>query len=423
MKPLVDPAQPNVIQWLGTSGPPDDRIYFMSRVIRDPSDYVYLGTLFIGIPEAYFHKFFQQLQSGQYALFDQEGTLITGEGSLNLLPADDSQARIRNVMHIPKANWTLVFETPASAVTGQISRTFYWSLLIVFPCFIMFWLVSIILGKRLHRPIRLLQRGVKQIGEGNRNVRFPSEGGDEIAELGRTLNEMLEQINMLIHNIEQEQEQMRMMELQALFSQIRPHFLLNTLNSIKCNLSLADDPVHSRQIDSLMSLLRAYMKINEPSTLQSECRLLAHYVEIMQMRNEIELDFKVQVEEELLEMELPKLLLQPLVENAFVHGFSEELLLPRLGIEACRSGEWIEIRVFNNGAGLEEEKIAALNAWMQGESGSTSPYPRIGLRNVLDRLRLTYGPAAGLSLQNNKDGGLTVTVRIPGGAAQVRLGG
>src|SRR5690606_35533183 len=118
-------------------------------------------------------------------------------------------------------------------------------------------------------------------------------------------------------------EQKRVMELEALFMQIRPHFLINTLNSIKCSLILQEDRLHSGIIDSLMSLLRAYLKVNEPATLQEECKLLGHYVDIMKIRNEIPVELKVDLVPGLEQTVIPKLILQPIIENAIVHGLMD----------------------------------------------------------------------------------------------------
>lgn len=121
---------------------------------------------------------------------------------------------------------------------AQISRTFYSGIGLVLLLFIVFSATSMLIAKRLHSPIMKLQRVVRQFGMGNLDVRLEVKGKDEIAELGQTLNTMLDQLQGLIHDIELEQEQKRVMELEALFMQIRPHFLINTLNSIKCSLIL-----------------------------------------------------------------------------------------------------------------------------------------------------------------------------------------
>ncbi|WP_159886049.1 cache domain-containing sensor histidine kinase [Paenibacillus puerhi] len=414
IKPRIHPEKPNMIQWLGTvkTGSDQQQEYMVSRVLT--ADHETLGTLVMVIPDKYFNKLFQQIQSGMLALYDIQGDKIAGHAGVSLDAEDNLNGNIRNEIRIEKSGWKLVYETPKQEVVGEISRSFYISLLLIIPCFIIFILISIFVAGRLYRPIRELKKGVKEFGNGNRSIRFQTKGQDEISHLAETLNTMLDQINQLIADIEQEQEQNKVMELQALFSQIRPHFLLNTLNSIKCNLVLDNDIVHSQKIDSLMSLLRAYMKFNEPSTLKSECKLLAHYADIMKMRNDIPLEFSVDIPKETEDFQIPKLLLQPLVENAFVHGFEEDIEQPWIKVSAERKDQELLISISDNGVGLEDERMQDMNEWLQQpKQEPSSSYKSIGLNNVLQRLRMTYGPYASMSLNANAYGGLTVWLRIP----------
>ncbi|NOU93907.1 HAMP domain-containing protein [Paenibacillus sp. LMG 31456] len=415
VKSRVNESEPKQIQWLGMVQSGNVKTYYLSRVIRDPSDNKLLGTLYIGLPEIYFGKMFQQVSIEHLALFDADGQRIAGAVDIPYERTSGVSRNIRNEALIKKAGWKLVYETPESELTGELSKTFYLSLLLMLPFFLLFSIISIVVAKRLHYPILRLQRSIKQFGKGNRTITFPEEGKDEIAELGKTLNGMVEQINKLIIDIEQEQEQKRVLELQALYAQIRPHFLLNTLNSIKCNLSLSDDQVHTRLIESLMSLLRAYMKMAEPLSLRSECKLLGDYVEIMKMRNDLSLNSEIRVAPECAELEIPKLLLQPIVENAFIHGFADSgESHPHILIVAEQIGNQVEIQISDNGVGISTNIREELNVML--EAGSTEEhesYKRIGLLNVLQRMRLTFGPEAAIHLLANDDGGTTVCVSIP----------
>lgn len=417
VKGRVDKGNPKVLQWLGTVKNDSNRKpdhYFVARVLKDPSDNRYLSTLVIVISSEYFEKLFGQIPSGNITLTDANGEIIAAGPQERSMEAASASGEIRNEAAIPKAGWSLRYENSKKEVTGQITRTFYLSILIVIPFFVVFLFISFYVAKRLHRPIRKLQTGVKQFGNGNRHIRFQAEGNDEIAELGRTLNHMLDQIHALIADIEQEQEQKRVLELQALYSQIRPHFLLNTLNSIKCSLVLHDDTAHSQKIDSLMSLLRAYLKFNEASSLHSECKLLGHYVEIMRMRNDIQLEFITELSADVEEFFLPKLLLQPLVENAIVHGFTEEGSGHRILLQAAQEEDRIRIDIRDNGSGMEKERLDELNELLhRADADSPDGYKRVGLINVLKRLRMTYGMKAAMSLMPGETGGLTVRLSIP----------
>ncbi|RTE04341.1 sensor histidine kinase [Paenibacillus whitsoniae] len=418
IKDRVNPDNPKVLQWLGTiHDQADEQLqdnYFIARALRDPVDNRYLATLVIVISSGYFEKLFGQIPSGQLTLIDGNGDRIASGPSEASSETVLSQAEVKNEVPIPKSGWSLQYVNSKKEVTGQISRTFYISVLVAIPFFVIFLLLSFYMAKRLHRPIRRLQAGVKQFGNGNRNIRFQEDGRDEIAELGRTLNHMLDQINALIADIEQEQEQKRVLELQTLYAQIRPHFLLNTLNSIKCSLVLQDDWQHSQKIDSLMSLLRAYLKFNESSTFRLEGKLLAHYVDIMQMRSDRQMAFVFDVPEGELELELPKLLLQPIVENAIVHGFTEEGDNHCIELSVRREEGFLRVEIKDNGDGMDEEKRCMLNDWLgSSDLDSTGSSQRVGIVNVLKRMRMTYGAEASMELLANKAGGLTVRLMIP----------
>lgn len=410
----VNLDQPETLQWLGMSegGSGRDGSYYIARVIHDSREKQYVSVLLISIPESYFTKLLGSVDFGKVALFDGNGGLIAGHAEL-APSAAESKGSVRTVRNISKSGWKLVYEASENEWSGQISRTFFSGIGVVLLLFLVFSATSILVAKRLHSPILRLQRVVRQFGMGNLDARLEVKGKDDIAELGQTLNTMLDQLQKLIHDIEQEQEQKRVMELEALFMQIRPHFLINTLNSIKCSLILTKDTLHSGIIDSLMSLLRAYLKVNEPATLREECRLLGHYVDIMKIRNEIPLELKVDLAPETEGLIVPKLILQPIVENAIVHGLVDHPN-PRITVASRTSRESILIEITDNGSGAEEGVLDKLNRTLENNNEEQDgSYKRVGLINVVQRIRLTYGQAATVTLRNLPEGGVSVLLELP----------
>ncbi|MGO4348211.1 sensor histidine kinase [Paenibacillus sp. MCAF9] len=411
----IDLKRPETLQRLGMVKEESDKegTYYMARVIHDNDDKRYLSVLIIGISESYFEKVLKPIEFGKVALFDAEGTLIAGSTELLSHDAAASRDILRSEVTLDKTDWTLVYEANKETFTGEISRTFYLGIGGVIFLFIIFSISSMFIARRLHRPIQKLQRAVRQFGMGNLDVKLEVKGKDDIAELGHSLNTMMEQLKGLIHDIEHEQELKRVMELEALFMQIRPHFLINTLNSIKCSLILQKDLLHSKSIDSLMSLLRAYLKVNEPTSLKNECVLLGHYIDIMKIRNEMVLELTVELEPGLEQLLIPKLMLQPLIENAIVHGLVDNPAA-KISIQARRVENGIIIEIEDNGSGIEEEQLAALNHHLHSVgSEQSSSYQRVGLINVIQRSRLTFGQAAALALYENAQGGVTAFLHLP----------
>jgi two-component system, sensor histidine kinase YesM len=390
-----------------------DSYYYFSRVIKHPDNGQPLATLNIGISNEYFKRLFQSAKTGKLALFDENGKLIEGDPAISYKDGDKRSGEIRDEILIPISKWKLIHETSDEEVTGQITKNFLVSSVLIALFFFIFLFISLLIAKRLHRPIQKLSFVAIQFGKGKHDVRYVPEGRDEINELGRTINHMLDEINGLIETIEQEQEEKRAIELQALFAQIRPHFLINTLNSIKCSLFINDDYEHAEKINALMSLLRAYMKIDEPSTIQSECKLLSHYIEIMRMRTEVNVELKVEIEDEVANIGLPKLLLQPFIENAIVHGLSEKIA-GEITIRANRVDQSIFIMISDNGRGMSENQLLELNRMLKSDFEETT-YNRVGLMNIAKRLKLYYGSNTDIELQQNENGGISIVIQIPFG--------
>jgi two-component system, sensor histidine kinase YesM len=388
-----------------------DSYYYFSRVIKHPENGQPLATLNIGISNEYFKRLFQSAKTGKLALFDENGKLIEGDPAISYRDEDKRSGEIRDEILIPISKWKLIHETSDEEVTGQITKNFLLSSVLIALFFFIFLLISLLIAKRLHRPIQKLSFVATQFGKGKHDVRYVLEGRDEINELGRTINHMLDEIKGLIEKIEQEQEEKRAIELQALFAQIRPHFLINTLNSIKCSLFINNDYEHAEKINALMSLLRAYMKIDEPSTIESECKLLFYYIEIMSMRTEVDVELKVEIEDQVENIGLPKLLLQPFIENAIVHGLSEKTA-GEISIRAKKMDQWILIMISDNGKGMSENQLMELNRMLKIDFEETS-YNRVGLMNIAKRLKLYYGSNTDIELQQNENGGITIVIQIP----------
>ncbi|MFB3171009.1 histidine kinase [Neobacillus sp. 179-C4.2 HS] len=410
----IDADQSTHLQALGMVNSLNEEVdsyYYFSRVIKHPQNNAPLATLNIGISNEYFKRLFQSAKTGKLALFDENGKLIEGDPAISYKNGDKRSGEIRDEILIPISKWKLIHETSDEEVTGQITKNFLLSSILIALFFFIFLFISLLIAKRLHRPIQKLSFVATQFGQGKRDVRYVPEGRDEINELGRTINHMLDEINELIETIEQEQEEKRAIELQALFAQIRPHFLINTLNSIKCSLFINDDYEHAEKINALMSLLRAYMKIDEPSTIESECKLLSYYIEIMRMRTEVNVELKVEMEDEVKDINLPKLLLQPFIENAIVHGLSEKSA-GEITIRAKKVDQWIFIMISDNGKGMSENQLLELNRMLKSDVKETS-YNRVGLMNIAKRLKLYYGSNTDIKLQQNKNGGITIVIQIP----------
>ncbi|MEH7245435.1 histidine kinase [Neobacillus niacini] len=412
IKDKIDIKNTRTIQSLGVIHRDDNSKsdYFFGRVIRHNVSNEYLGTVFIRIPYSYFESIFKSLEMGRLILSDQNGEQIAEYQTESFIQ--------KNILRVEKtisrANWNLTSEISQNEITGSITKVFLLFFIMIVIFVVVFFLLSIYMSKRLVKPLKSFEKIVKEFVRGDHSVRFHVKGKDEIAMIGHAFNKMLDQIKDLIMRIEKEQEEKKVLELQSLSAQIRPHFLMNTLNSIKCNLSISGDPFHSKKIDSLISLLRSYMRVNVPNTLAQEFLLINAYLDIMNMRNGTEIIAKVDLEDGLADFEIPRLLIQPIIENCIIHGFVEREPNAVITISAFANESEIQIHIADNGKGMSSEKCQNLNLLFSEMSDDIiSSYDRVGLINIAQRLKLTFGKNARLEAKINEKKGMTFIMHIP----------
>ncbi|MBB6734226.1 cache domain-containing sensor histidine kinase [Cohnella zeiphila] len=272
------------------------------------------------------------------------------------------------------------------------------------------------------KPIVSLTRGIRHIARGHLNHQFEVARPDEFGEMAREFNRMMRTIQDLIETLKKTEEQKRQADLQSLLSQINPHFLYNTLNTIDIMVDFkGKDDIH-RMMAVLIRLLK--YGLDRTSVLRSlgdEMTYVKDYLTILSARYDNRFSFEVEnAPPELASARILKLILQPIVENAVFHGLHSLTGRPgRLSVKAVRSGSDLIIAVADNGVGMTKRRIGELlrlrpSSRREGsEAGQErSGGFRIGLRNVHERIQLYYGAGYGLSVHSEPDVGTTVTVRL-----------
>ncbi len=306
--------------------------------------------------------------------------------------------------------WHLVDFVPMDTVLAPInkSRNLFYISTLVLLC--MSVLASFVLYRNVQVPIRKLIRNVQRIRKGDYSTRIKGDGGSEFSYLFQLFNEMSQEIEQLVGKVYVEQLRSKEAMLKQLQSQINPHFLYNCLFYIKSMARLGDEEAVVAMSLSLGEYFRYTTRLGkQTATLQEEMDMLGHYLAIQKMRLG-RLDCRIEIPDKLLTIELPRLILQPIVENALVHGIEpcESAGLLRLtGVD--EAGEY-RIVVEDDGSGMEEEAMDKLEQHVmysssEGESG-------YGLWNVNQRLKLIFGKQSGLILSSSDLGGLKVTVTI-----------
>ena len=251
-----------------------------------------------------------------------------------------------------------------------------------------------------------LTENMNQINLGLRQVTVVSDSKDEIGVLIRTFRRMMNEINKLISQVYEAKIHLQKTEMQALQAQINPHFLYNSLSIINWKAIEAGNDEISQVTLALSTYYRTSLNKGETMTIAAnELRNIEAYLHIQLVMHDDSFQVEKQVEEKILSCSVPKLILQPLVENAIEHGLDvSEKEEKKLKISALLEGGDLVFFVEDNGAGMEEE---------QAESMLTYQSKGYGMRNVHDRIRLLYGEESGLKIYSKKGEGTRVEIRFP----------
>ncbi|MDF2836450.1 MAG: histidine kinase, partial [Paenibacillus sp.] len=301
---------------------------------------------------------------------------------------------------------------------------------------ILAFLISMLLASTLSRPIRRMGSTMKAVERGDFDVELPLRGPLEVVQLSSRFNLMLDKIRGLMGQIIVEQESKRKYELEALQAQINPHFLYNTLNSVVRMVGMSKNDEIITMITSLSKLFRISLsKGRTVITVGEELEHARHYLTIQQMRFKRKFRFLIRAEQDALSCGTLKLILQPLIENAIVHGIEYSVDEGWIEISAKVEGERLVLEVKDNGVGMSREQLDALLAdgpalgagnssfglkdKGQGDKGTggsgqgSSGGSGVAVRNVHDRIRLYYGGAYGLSFESEREEGTTVRIVLP----------
>jgi two-component system, sensor histidine kinase YesM len=271
------------------------------------------------------------------------------------------------------------------------------------------------LSRSIYTPIKKLHDVTTTITKNDLQALMTSDNVDEITELGMSFNIMIGKIKELLDSKIKEQENLKRAELRALQAQINPHFLYNTLDTI---IWMAESK-KTDQVVEIVSALSSFFRISLSKgmdwiTIGEEVERIRSYLTIQKMRYHDILDFKINVDEDVSENTILKLILQPLVENALYHGIKNKRQGGTIIIRAKRKGEdEVLLEVEDNGIGFTPEKLAQLRAELDDDSGDIKLESGFGIGNVNKRIRLYYGKQYGLSVQSEYATGTRVILVIP----------
>ncbi len=276
-------------------------------------------------------------------------------------------------------------------------------------------LMAMMITRSITHPIRALCDAAEKIGQGHFETRVHIAAKNELALLGDSFNHMAEQITVLIEDIQTEQIYNRNMELKLLQAQINPHFLYNTLDNI---IWLTEADRKEDVVSIVMSLSQFFRTTlsggRDIITLSEEISHVEAYLQIQQFRYRDILSYRIELPEEVRQVPVIKMTLQPLVENALYHGIKNKRGMGEIRITARRDGEDALIMVSDNGIGMKPEELEHLQALADGKQKTSSDNNGFGVANVVQRLKLNFGDRYGLDIESTYGEGTTITVHTPG---------
>lgn len=391
--------------------------------------------IFVSINESRLHSIWGEENKGQeIMLTDQQGNILSHLNPKRIgqqvagFPDHDEQKYSRLIemnqveyvmasMDTSFNSWKVVSLTSYKQAVSSISDISQTIIVMLLVFFTIFLLILIILIRQFTKPIVHLSGIVRQINEGNLEIRSQVRGSDEIGFLGRAIDNMLDRIQDMIEKIIYEQNLARKAEIDMLQAQINPHFLFNILNSIRMRILINGDKENARIIESLSTVLRMTIDRNNAYiTLQEEVEVICKYVELFNFRRSQMIRLQIELDPGTVMKEVPRFIIQPLIENACLYGVKQNK--GTITITSLLVDTTLVIIVADDGEGIEQSMLADLNQKLKGPSPSMSSQSKnqlngIGLANVAERIRIIYGPHASMKLESELGQGTRIILKLP----------
>lgn len=314
----------------------------------------------------------------------------------------DGQSLRYVVSVIPGTDWRLVSAVDNRVLLEDFNRTAALIILASVVLFALFFGFSILFLQNIIRPVNALIGSMSKVEQGDLDIWLEPTGQEELRALTTSFNGMIRQTKNLMAANEEQQQQRYNAELQALQSQINPHFLVNTLGSIRFMAMVAKFDSIKNMAEALMNILSASFRQSASLyTVGEELEMLESYIYLMKIRYAENFDVEYRVDDNCRSCLIPRLLLQPIVENAIVHGFEEREEMGHILVEAVREGETVTITVTDDGQGMESDRLSEVLT------------AGIGVSNVQKRVRLNFGELYGVKLHSVLGEGTQATLTMP----------
>lgn len=407
---------------------------FITRGVRikDLSSNGYLGVVMVDIELERINQILTDSFSdlGQIIIIDENDLIITSTQTLfdnndsvvrdaiqkSARSSDQQLNGINNaiILQYPLSDtgWKLIGLIPASNILRDSIITTSLLIGMILAVTVITYIIARAVTATITKPVDDMIDQMKEVESGNFDVSTPVRYDDEIGNLTTNFNTMTNRVSGLMDQVVEEQQKLRKYELKALQSQINPHFLYNTLDSVVWLARMQQHEEIVKVVNALTQLFRTSLSRGKDIiTIEDEIDHVSSYLMIQKFRYRTHFDYDIEIPEAIYHYKTMKLILQPLVENAIYHGLKVKRGGGSIHIRAEEFEDHIRFKVIDTGVGMTKETLDGIHlAFETNEESNVTMY---GIRNVNDRLRIFFGKDYGLRYESTLGEGTTATITIP----------
>lgn len=309
-------------------------------------------------------------------------------------------------------DWRYVVIIPTAQLWEQVFEIQKFLVLVISVSVLLVFLITYLLSYIFYKPLEKLVQAMQKIENRNLDARIDDKRNDEYHKVYKGFNDMVTELKSLINDLVNEKLLKKEADIKLLQAQINPHFLYNTLESIHSIAKIKKVDEISNMVSALAKFFRISLSGGKDVvTLQEAVNLILNYLTIQNIRFNGKIDYRIDIPEETTGYMVPKLILQPIVENSIYHGIEKKKGEGRLVISARRQGGNLLLSVEDNGAGISENELEELRKSIESDSFENSE--NFALKNLNRQIVLKYGPEFGVTISSVKGEGTLVDVRLP----------
>ncbi|QJD84033.1 sensor histidine kinase [Cohnella herbarum] len=413
----------------------EDNVFAVSKTVIHKDTGKTIGRVFLYIKETVIASIYESeinYKGGDFYIIDRAGKIISSLNKSNLYQDFNETTSISVPNSIQKNNsfiqeigarkvlvsshlfepmqWSIVSVVPIDEITVERKEINQLIIRIGIVCLLIALVVSFQLSRSITRPIFQLSKTIRKIRTGELNVRSSYQSPDEIGYLSEGFNNLMDRIEVLMAENVEKQKTKAEIEFKLLQSQVKPHFLYNTVETI---ISLIKLNMRTEAISAAKYMANFYKislsKGHDMISIREEMLLTESYLEIQQLRYVEYMQFTMDIDEEIMTYSIPKLTLQPIVENAIYHGLKMNKEKGLLRITGKRCGEDVQIEIYDNGVGMDEVQTKAILTEVAGVKAGNG----FGARSVHNRIVMLYGYRYGLEIESVLGSYTKVIIRLP----------